>query len=112
MKINDFTDVAKNHFCTGCGVCAGMYPETYRMVDIVQYGMRPKRLDTGKPTGHTTKDIRLLCPGLMLQRAKFSQPREREWGPIQKVFSGYATDQKIRVKASSGGIATALSLCA
>jgi coenzyme F420 hydrogenase subunit beta len=55
-----------------------------------------------------------VCPGIAISHEPFKGQTISElrlsWGPILEIWEGYAAEPEIRFKASSGGIATALSL--
>ncbi len=112
-------EVADAQLCSGCGVCAGLSPERYRMIDVPDVGKRPQRRDgtTPKPD-QTEADLLAACPGKGLEH-RFD-PKETAldrslrptWGPVYEVWEGHATDSDIRFAGSSGGAATALALWA
>ena len=106
-------DVAQRQLCTGCGVCAFMEPNRFRMVDVLEYGRRPRVRDNAPAeTGKALK----ACPGVYLEHtfdsyhADFIRDLTDAWGPVIEVWEGFAIDDKIRFAGSSGGAATALAL--
>lgn len=110
-RIRGIRDVAEAHLCTGCGVCSYLAPEGVRMVDDLDQGRRPVVAE-----GADTSEALDACPGLSLEHG----PRPEEaspdlwagWGPVLEVWEGYAADDEVRFRASSGGAATALALAA
>jgi coenzyme F420 hydrogenase subunit beta len=111
-RIEDVTDVARRHLCTGCGVCAFVAPDEVVMVDDVTAGRRPVRIAEG-PQAARALDA---CPGLHLEHdpADFSVDVRDEllslWGPVVALWEGHAADPDVRRRASSGGAATALAV--
>ncbi|MFC1688663.1 Coenzyme F420 hydrogenase/dehydrogenase, beta subunit C-terminal domain [Pseudomonadota bacterium] len=76
------------------------------MHDDEQNGLRPtfvKDLETSSSLS--------VCPGYRLERPrqKFQHNIEYDFGPVQRVWEGYASDPEIRKAGSSGGAITALS---
>lgn len=107
-------EVSENQLCTGCGVCAHMEPDRFKMVDTYQYGRRPILVSNAK---NETGDALKACPGISLEHQDISHypiniksEYFSEWGPIIAVWEGYAIDNEIRFAGSSGGAASALSL--
>lgn len=112
-KIRSITDVAERQLCTGCGICAYVQPRDISMVDDVDAGRRPiVRIDRGveAPTDAALQ----VCPGIGLSHGRDPDgtiPELRaNWGPVLEVWEGYATDDEVRFRGSSGGAATALAL--
>ena len=112
-KVRTIDDVVTSQLCTGCGACAYMEPDRYRMVDDLGLGRRPIPLvdDASGP------DLAMqVCPGHSLGHDSYVEdevsPRTvlPAWGPIRKVWEGHASDPEIRFAGSSGGAATALAL--
>jgi len=106
-------DVAEQHLCTGCGTCAFVQPDAVRMVDDLGQGRRPIVVDDVD----TTEALR-ACPGVALaheydpQQPGLLRELEADWGPVLRLWDGYAQDEEIRWAGSSGGAATALALFA
>lgn len=105
--------------CLGCGLCSYVCdPSEVSMVDIDPVGRRP----SFAPDISTTSYERAmsLCPTVnadygALKRLPDYTPAvdkvtERNWGAITGIWEGYATDEEIRFKGSSGGALTAISL--
>jgi coenzyme F420 hydrogenase subunit beta len=81
--------------------------------DIVDKGIRPCVDETScQKCGKCVE----VCPGVELTHGDFPKDCIEElrtgWGPILQLQEGYAVDQEIRFKGSSGGVATALALWA
>jgi coenzyme F420 hydrogenase subunit beta len=114
VRIDSIEGVVRGQLCTGCGACAYIAPDTYRMVDIPDLGRRPMPL--GEQV-FPSKDALKVCPGRGLRHATdvCLQPGVLDdlfegWGPVLEVWEGYASDPDIRFSGSSGGAATALAL--
>jgi coenzyme F420 hydrogenase subunit beta len=110
-KIATITDVAENHLCTGCGVCAGLQPTEFEMVDDFDYGRRPVVIPGREHV--PTDEAFAACPGRGLERdprpAAADPDLFEAWGPVLEVWEGYASDPDVRFLGSSGGISTALA---
>ncbi|MFI6761403.1 Coenzyme F420 hydrogenase/dehydrogenase, beta subunit C-terminal domain [Micromonospora sp. NPDC050417] len=109
-------DVAAHKLCTGCGVCAYLAPDEIRMVDVLDQGRRPIPITpVGRSSGSGAAAALACCPGVKLEhQASAPAPGEipelrAAWGPVRKIWEGYAADPKIRFAGSSGGVATALA---
>jgi len=105
--------------CLGCGLCSYVCePSEVTMLDIEHVGLRaafsPAISERSKQRAYE------LCPtvatdfGQLKRRADYEpaveKTTERNWGAITGIWEGYATDEEIRFKGSSGGALTALSL--
>lgn len=110
---HSITDIVERQLCSGCGVCAYVEPERFRMGDALDYGRRPYVLDaapveTGEAAG--------ICPGAGLEHSfdrrdpALVDELTDAWGPVRAVWEGYAADDEIRLAGSSGGAASALAL--
>lgn len=113
-KIQTFEDVAGWQLCCGCGACAAVCPDKIEMIDVLEYGRRPRfraGTDAEIPQGAMT-----VCPGIGLTRLVKPEGQLGDqhffdaWGPVLGVWEGYAADPQIRFEGSSGGVATALAL--
>ncbi|WP_186766447.1 Coenzyme F420 hydrogenase/dehydrogenase, beta subunit C-terminal domain [Phaeobacter marinintestinus] len=105
------TQTVQSNLCTGCGVCAGRFPELIRMVDDVTNGRRPIVAQTEAGLNAANQAIN-LCAGAGADHASLPAKDEtdRDWGPVLKIWEGWAADEEIRHRGSSGGAVTALGL--
>lgn len=109
FSVQTIDGVVARNLCTGCGLCAGKFPEAIRMVDDPINGRRPVVDDPAHPANRAAIEV---CAGI---GAPLPNPRdeiERDWGPVLATWEGWATDEDIRHRGSSGGAVTALALFA
>ena len=103
------SEVVKSSLCTGCGGCAGMFPDAIRMGDDRVNGRRPV---VAVPGGDADRAAMAVCAGVEGADWSARDPVEEDWGPVEACWEGYAADPEIRHRGSSGGAATALALFA
>jgi len=109
-KIENVLDVAKNQLCTGCGACAFADP-SIQMIDVFDQGRRPAQ---NGPMDATLGMA--VCPGASLSHDATDWPADtipelaKGWGPVLELWEGFATDEELRFRASSGGAASGLAL--
>lgn len=106
--------VAAWRLCMGCGACQWACPASaISLCDIVDKGIRPIVNETMCQNCGKCVEV---CPGVRLEHDKLPEGCIEElsssWGPILQLQEGYAIDQGIRFKGSSGGAATAIALWA
>lgn len=98
----------------GCGACVGRCPEgSISLVNLTEVGIRPVvDPDKCKQCGECIA----VCPGIELKHppleADSLDSLRRGWGSVCRLWEGFSTDQEIRFKGSSGGVATAVALYA
>lgn len=97
--------------CTGCGVCAAVCPGgAISMHASASYGLYVPEIDKGKCSGcGLCLDV---CPGHSPPGEAFRdrEPLTTLTGHHLAVWSGYAMDEALRYRASSGGLVTATLL--
>lgn len=114
-RIRGIDDVAALQLCCGCGACAYLSPDEIEMVDVLDHGRRP-RFRNGAPADPRSLEALEACPGIRLDAAALPHgpPALRDlapgWGPVLEIWEGFACDQEVRFRGSSGGVATALGL--
>jgi coenzyme F420 hydrogenase subunit beta len=101
------TRAVQRNLCTGCGACAGAFPQAIRMVDDPVNGRRPVVAPEGRAAA---LQAARLCAGTGMDFA--SLPPNDGFGPVLAAWEGHATDPEIRHRGSSGGAVTALALFA
>ncbi len=110
-------DVVRRHLCTGCGACAGLAPNRFRMEDNPGSGRRPVRVG-GQADLEIERRALAVCPGAgagpkpapvsnISQRG--DAPCADEWGSVIEIWEGHAADAAMRWSGSSGGAASALA---
>ncbi len=113
MITDPITRTVACNLCTGCGACAGAFPEAIRMVEHPVHGRRP--VVASGPAGRAAAEAAIgLCAGAETDHSAL--PRQdtvdEMWGPVLAAWEGWAADPEIRHRGSSGGAVTALALFA
>lgn len=115
-KIVNIIDVAENHLCCGCGVCAFLCPELVEMVDDIQTGRRPYLSTADVLSSEKNDQLLSACPGIeLMYRDDSNSPGYidelvPEWGPIREIMEGFAADPNHRFAGSSGGVVSTLAI--
>jgi coenzyme F420 hydrogenase subunit beta len=117
--LNSIDDVVARQLCTGCGACAAVAPEAFAMADTLEHGRRPIAVGTGDAQRAASRSALAVCPGAEV-RIDLTPKQETEhiaelrsgWGPVLEIWEGWATDETMRHRGSSGGAATAIALAA
>jgi coenzyme F420 hydrogenase subunit beta len=111
MSQDPITRAVACNLCTGCGACAGAFPDFITMVDDPVNGRRPVVAEGGRAAAVKAAE---LCAGAAVDYTTL--PRrdaiDATWGPVLATWTGHAADDEIRHRGSSGGAVTALALFA
>lgn len=99
--------VVDQHLCSGCGACSYAHPNSIRMTDTLTHGRRPSAVGSQDLSGC---DARPICPSVQAAHFESKPTSTDNWGEVLEVWEGYATDEEIRYRGSSGGAVTALAL--
>lgn len=100
--------VLKGQLCTGCGLCAAAAPEAIRMESAAPGYSRPQQLEPISDAQERV--IAAACPGSVLESWPKAPNLHPYWGPWRQAATGWATDQALRHRASSGGALTGLAV--
>ncbi len=110
MTKDPITSIVACNLCTGCGACAGAFPDFIQMVDDPENGRRPRVVQTaeGRQAAHSAAQI---CAGTSTDWTTLPIVDEIDaaWGPILAAWEGWACDPDTRHRGSSGGAVTALA---
>lgn len=113
MSIDPITSVVAKNLCTGCGACAGAFPNAIRMLEDEINGRRPVVEDSARGRQAAQQAIS-LCGGSAgdWTDLPLTDEIDQDWGPVLGAWQGWAADPDIRHRGSSGGAVTALALFA
>lgn len=101
-----FKGIAQSDICAGCGLCQSISNDSVR-VELNSEGFYRPRVVEGVSEA-AIEQIRQVCPAVTVQHTRDSGKVDPIWGPVQAIRTGYATDEAIRYRGSSGGVLTAL----
>lgn len=110
MTDDRITSIVANNLCTGCGLCAGAFPTLIRMVEDAEHGRRPVVEQTAE--GHrAAQEAAGYCAGASTDWTDLplQDDVDQEWGPVLATWEGWASDDEMRHRGSSGGAVTALA---
>jgi coenzyme F420 hydrogenase subunit beta len=110
MTAHSITDMVARNLCTGCGGCAAAFPDLIRMQDDPVNGRRP--VAAPSPEGQrAAKAAVAWCAGAASDWTDLVRVDaiDRDWGPVLGAWEGWAQDEEIRHRGSSGGAVTALA---
>lgn len=109
--------VIKNNLCTGCGTCVGLCPnKSLKLVLNSEKGTYSPKLN--KESCIECSICYEVCPGSTVNFEKLNEeifgkkPRNILVGNHLGCYTGYATNRKVRLDSSSGGIVTELLIFA
>lgn len=100
--------VLKADLCSGCGLCAGVAPQSVAM-ETVQPGYSRPRV-TAAVSVEDERKIAEACPGSKVAPWHNAPARDPYWGPSIRILAGNATDPEVRFAGSSGGALSALMI--
>src|SRR6056297_2826453 len=89
LPVLTINDVCARQLCTGCGACASVEPERFRMGDAFEHGRRPFLVDGA---AEETGDAMRVCPGANLEHTFDREDPELieeltdAWGPVYDVW--------------------------
>ncbi len=113
-RIRTISDVVDWGLCIGCGACYYMCEKAaVTLRDIENIGIRPKFKED---ICSSCNDCLLICPGYRVEVKNESDndQKKENWdllcGHTIETWEGYATDNELRYRASSGGILSALAM--
>ncbi|RLJ09757.1 MAG: FeS-binding protein [Candidatus Aenigmatarchaeota archaeon] len=111
---NTIKEVVRQGLCTGCGTCIAVCPKgALTLVEDQKSGTYLPKLDSSKCDQCGV--CLLVCPGIGIDFKKLNsfvfgkEPEDILLGNYIDCYAGYASDQKLRYNASSGGLVTALA---
>jgi coenzyme F420 hydrogenase subunit beta len=113
MRTDPITSIVAENLCTGCGACAGAFPNAIRMLEDPVNGRRPVVEDSDQGRKAAAEAVS-ICGGISADWSdlQIKDDIDANWGPTVSVWQGWAADPDIRRSGSSGGAVTALALFA
>jgi coenzyme F420 hydrogenase subunit beta len=110
MSADPITRMVARNLCTGCGACAGAFPSLIQMVDDPVNGRRPV-VDASDEGYKAATAAQSLCAGAATDWTNLARTDavDDDWGPVLAAWEGWASDDEIRHRGSSGGAVTALA---
>lgn len=78
----------ETHLCTGCGGCAGLFPNDVTMIERPKEGRRPAVLNKNN------HDLDAICAasGIDYGQLNLETQQEQDWGPVLATYIGHAAD--------------------
>jgi len=103
------SNVVRNNLCVGCGACTSMFVERAASMKLAPDGfLRPVQLR--ELSDQEASEFNAICPGVTVKHKSRGPEFHTLWGPLMKLQAGFATDDEVRYKGSSGGVLSALAI--
>lgn len=101
--------IVERNLCVGCGACVSLFNEPAARMALAEDGfLRPRQL---RPlSAHESSQFAAICPGSLVAHPARDATFHPLWGPIRQLKAGFATDDQVRYKGSSGGALSALAI--
>jgi len=98
--------ITASGLCTGCGLCAGMFPGKVKIALRQDGYLRP----VANAPLSSAENAKLfdVCPGALIQHEAQQHNYHPHWSPLVHVRTGPAIDPTTRHEGSSGGVLSAL----
>lgn len=107
MAKKKLTAIVDAGLCNGCGLCATVVNKGKVAMAMSPEGfLRPGIKDELSEEENSL--VAKICPGYFLEHQPSEVPYNALWGPIVNVRTGYAKDDEVRFRGSSGGAISAL----
>lgn len=107
--MNIVEKVVSAGLCTGCGLCEAVSSKDTIQMRISNIGyLRPVILK--EISENAQREIEACCPGVQISYSQSMKGYHRNWGALESVKVGYASDQLVRKLGSSGGVLSAISI--
>lgn len=91
----------EKQYCIGCGLCKSRFGEKKADMTLNEKGFYEPHFDLTK---EEYSELQAFCP-VDIPPTQYSR---RVWGESRNVCLGHAADEVVRLKASSGGVLTAV----
>lgn len=91
----------ERQYCIGCGLCKSRFGDKKATIILNEKGFYEPRFQL---TPEEYSELQSFCP-VDVPPTQYSR---RVWGEYEHIYLGYAADETVRLKASSGGILTAV----
>ena len=100
--------VARGNLCAGCGLCAGIAPGAIAIAMTPPGYLRPQQ--QAPLTPEQESGIAAACPALVVDETQLAGAPIDDplWGRAHFIGTGFAHDDTLRHRASSGGVLSAL----
>ncbi len=104
--------IVEGGLCIGCGLCQSLAPPDHIQVVMTPEG-RERPVVRVPLDPQTLERINAVCPGTRVEGARpgaqsTGARTDLIWGPVERLAIGYAADPRVRHRASTGGVLTAL----
>ena len=106
---NVIEKVVADQLCVGCGMCAGMFATPAATMQMNTHGfLRPVVV---RQLNQTEAGLfEKVCPGRSIKHPERDASFHTLWGPIKTSATGFAMDDEVRFKGSSGGALSARAI--
>lgn len=100
--------VAKGDLCSGCGACAGMFPDKITMQMAEPGFLRPRQ--SASLTTAEEEELTGFCPAHGQTVKAEGRVDDTLWGPYLNMEIGWSTDPELRFAGASGGALSGILL--
>lgn len=100
--------IDRDQLCLGCGLCESICGSNHVKMQLGADGFFHPKVLHRDPEKEAI--IERICPGINVVNDLPFGKSERIWGKIRSLSAGYATDEIVRRKGSSGGVVSAIAI--
>ena len=108
LSSKNLAHIARGDLCSGCGACAGMFPDKLAMKMYRPGFLRPKQI--APLTEAEDSSLTGFCPALGQTIEAQGRTDHTLWGPYLEMRTGWSTDSDLRFAGASGGALSGLLL--